>query len=66
LFDVLKAAPLARLGYRQYTSISHVFDQVYPLMPDDLVSGAATGGAVMGNEAERLVNGKKPNGHFFT
>jgi len=35
-------------------------------MPDDLVSGAATGGAVMGNEAERLVNGKKPNGHFFT
>jgi hypothetical protein len=41
---VLKAAPLARLGYHQYTYISHVFDMVMPFMPDDDVSGNILGG----------------------
>ncbi|KIM95884.1 hypothetical protein OIDMADRAFT_33292 [Oidiodendron maius Zn] len=44
LFDVLKAAPLARLGYHQYTAITNVFDMKMPFMPDDNVSGNVLGG----------------------
>jgi hypothetical protein len=44
MFDVLKAAPLARLGYHQYTAITHVFDLTMPFMPDDNVSGNILGG----------------------
>ena len=41
---MLKAAPLARLGYHQYTAITHVFDMKMPFMPDDNVSGNVLGG----------------------
>jgi hypothetical protein len=41
---VLKAAPLARLGYHQYTAITHTFDLKMPVMPDDNVSGNILGG----------------------
>ncbi len=41
---MLKAAPLARLGYHQYTAITHVFDLTMPFMPDDNVSGNILGG----------------------
>jgi len=44
LFDVLKASPLARLGYHQYTAITHTFDLKMPFMPDDNVSGNVLGG----------------------
>ncbi|KAK4443370.1 putative flavin reductase domain protein fmn-binding protein [Podospora aff. communis PSN243] len=37
LFDVLKAMPLARNGYRQYTMIQSVFDIEPVMMPDDTV-----------------------------
>jgi flavin reductase (DIM6/NTAB) family NADH-FMN oxidoreductase RutF len=46
LFDVLKAAPLARLGYHQYTHINQVWDMKMPFMPDDKVSGNILSGAV--------------------
>lgn len=35
LFDVLKAAPIARLGYRQYSYINNVFEMTIPSMPDE-------------------------------
>jgi hypothetical protein len=44
LFDVLKAAPLARNGYHQYTHIDQVWDMHMPMMPDDKVSGPVLGG----------------------
>lgn len=44
LFDVLKAAPIARLGYHQYTHIDKVWEMIIPSMPDDTVSGAVLGG----------------------
>ena len=44
LIDVLKARPLARLGYHQYTSIESIFEMVVPLMPDDTIGGAVLGG----------------------
>ncbi|TGO39009.1 hypothetical protein BHYA_0062g00120 [Botrytis hyacinthi] len=46
LFDVLKAAPLARLGYHQYTAINNIFEMQMPSMPDDHVSGNILGGVV--------------------
>lgn len=46
LFDVLKAAPLARLGYHQYTAINNIFEMDMPFMPDDHVSGNVLGGVV--------------------
>ncbi|KAF5874400.1 putative flavin reductase domain protein fmn-binding protein [Botrytis fragariae] len=46
LFDVLKAAPLARLGYHQYTAINNIFEMEMPFMPDDHVSGNTLGGVV--------------------
>lgn len=44
LFDVLKAAPIARLGYHQYTHIDKVWEMIMPSMPDDNVSGGVLGG----------------------
>lgn len=44
LFDVLKAAPIARLGYHQYTHIDKVWEMIVPSMPDDNVSGTVLGG----------------------
>ncbi|KAM0317084.1 hypothetical protein ACHAO8_002649 [Botrytis cinerea] len=46
LFDVLKAAPLAKLGYHQYTAINNIFNMDMPFMPDDHVSGNTLGGLV--------------------
>ncbi|KAM3067987.1 hypothetical protein ACMFMG_011037 [Clarireedia jacksonii] len=51
LFDVLKAAPLARLGYHQYTAINNVFEMKMPFMPDDNVSGNILGGEVPKDES---------------
>jgi hypothetical protein len=42
----LKAAPLARLGYHQYTAITNVFDMHMPFMPDDNVSAGVLGGVM--------------------
>jgi len=47
---VLKAAPLARLGYHQYTAITHVFDMKMPIMVDDNVSGNILGGESGGSD----------------
>jgi len=44
LFDVLKAAPIARNGYHQYTHINQVWDMPMPMNPDDHVSGGVLGG----------------------
>ncbi|KAF2100681.1 hypothetical protein NA57DRAFT_74279 [Rhizodiscina lignyota] len=44
LFDVLKAAPIARHGYHQYTHIDQVWDMHMPIMPDDTASGGVLGG----------------------
>lgn len=49
---MLKAAPLARLGYHQYTAITHVFDLPMPMMADDNVSGNTLGGEIGGSDAE--------------
>ena len=35
LFDVLKAAPLARLGYSQYSAVNNVIGMQLPFMPED-------------------------------
>ncbi|KAK9357647.1 hypothetical protein V1504DRAFT_463786, partial [Lipomyces starkeyi] len=51
LFDVLKAAPIARLGYHQYTAISHVFDMKMPFMADDNVSVKILGGETGASDA---------------
>ncbi|ESZ95800.1 hypothetical protein SBOR_3817 [Sclerotinia borealis F-4128] len=55
LFDVLKAAPLARLGYHQYTAINNIFDMDMPFMPDDHVSGNTLGGVVPKDIDEKIV-----------
>lgn len=44
LFDVLKAGPLARLGYHQYTYINNVFEMRMPMMPDDYASAGVLSG----------------------
>ncbi|WYZ43083.1 hypothetical protein EsH8_VI_000782 [Colletotrichum jinshuiense] len=46
LFDILKAAPLARNGYHQYTHVNQVYDMLMPAMPDDTRSGDVLGGNV--------------------
>ena len=46
MFDVLKAAPLARNGYHQYTHITQVWDMPMPMMPDDNVSKGVLGGSM--------------------
>ena len=50
MFDVLKAAPLARLGYHQYSAVNNVFDMQMPFMEDDHVSGGVLGGEMRSNE----------------
>jgi hypothetical protein len=57
LFDVLKAAPLARLGYHQYTAIDNVFEMKVPLMPDDFVSGRVLSGASGNQKPEKVTAG---------
>ena len=54
MFDVLKAAPLARLGYHQYTAINNVFDMHMPFMPDDNVSRGVLAGSVAEPEPEKV------------
>jgi len=44
LFDVLKAAPIARLGYNQYTHIERIFSMDVPIMADDTVGLGVLGG----------------------
>ena len=60
---MLKAAPLARLGYHQYTAISHVFDMKMPFMPDDNVSGNILGGET-GDSDTVLYQTKDPRSEF--
>ncbi|KAK8912047.1 hypothetical protein VCV18_013027 [Metarhizium anisopliae] len=55
LFDVLKAAPLARLGYHQYTAINNIFDMKMPFMPDDTESMGVLAGAAPPKETEKEV-----------
>ncbi|KAL7959088.1 hypothetical protein V8C34DRAFT_304253 [Trichoderma compactum] len=50
--DVLKAAPLARLGYHQYTAIREVFDIKLPFIYNDNVSGNTLGGEKGASDAE--------------
>ncbi|KAF7944618.1 uncharacterized protein EAE97_005251 [Botrytis byssoidea] len=61
LFDVLKAAPLARLGYQQYTAVNNIFEMQMPGMPDDHVSGNILGGVVPKyiDEKEVVKNGSE-------
>jgi hypothetical protein len=58
LIDVLKARPLARLGYHQYTSIESIFEMRVPLMPDDTAGAAALGGD-KAKVAEEMAKKKK-------
>ncbi|MCJ1452963.1 hypothetical protein MMC28_003308 [Mycoblastus sanguinarius] len=44
LFDVLKAAPIARNGYHQYTHINQVWDMAMPVMDDDKFTQGVLGG----------------------
>jgi len=37
------SAPLARLGYKQYTAVNNVFNMEMPIMPDDHGSGGILG-----------------------
>lgn len=41
---MLKAAPIARNGYHQYTHIEKIWDMPMPINPDDHVSGGVFGG----------------------
>jgi hypothetical protein len=52
LFDVLKAAPIARLGYRQYTYINNIFEMTIPTMPDEGDVSAALTGALTYDDPE--------------
>ena len=54
MFDVLKAAPLARLGYHQYTAINNVFEMKMPFMPDDFVSRGVLSGS-SGDKALEII-----------
>jgi hypothetical protein len=47
----LKAAPLARLGYHQYTHINQIWDMKMPIMADDTVSGGVLAGNIDGATA---------------
>jgi hypothetical protein len=66
LFDVLKATPLARLGYHQYTAIDNVFDLDMPFMPDDHMSGNVLAGAVVDAEPEAENKLEKTRSRCFT
>ncbi|RFU82171.1 flavin reductase like domain [Trichoderma arundinaceum] len=52
LFDVLKAAPIARLGYRQYTYIDNVFEMTIPTMPDEGDVAATLSGSLTYDDSE--------------
>lgn len=56
MFDVLKAAPLARLGYHQYTAINNIFEMHMPFPADDHVSGGIMGGEMRTDEDMDKVN----------
>lgn len=58
LFDVLKAAPLARLGYHQYTAVREVFDMKMPFMHDDNVNASVLGGGTTGASDAELYASK--------
>jgi hypothetical protein len=45
---VLKAAPIARNGYRQYTHINQVWNMDVPMMPDDKISSSVLAGSFSG------------------
>jgi len=64
LFDVLKAMPLARNGYWQYTHISQVWDMEPEILPDDKVSAFALGGnvAVEGENGKGVKDGEEKEG----
>jgi hypothetical protein len=63
LFDVLKAAPLARLGYHQYTHINQVWDMKMPLMPDDAISAGVLSGSLLAAPPEvKQVNHSEEEG----
>lgn len=51
---MLKAAPLARLGYHQYTAINDVFEMKIPFMPDDFVSGGVLSGSSGNRKPENV------------
>jgi hypothetical protein len=58
LFDVLKAAPIARNGYHQYTHIEKIWNMPMPINPDDHVSGGVFGGDFSKTgEAEKGIGG---------
>ncbi len=59
LFDVLKASPLARLGYHQYAHITSIFDMEMPMMPDDYASAGVLGGSASQVDADQNANGEK-------
>jgi flavin reductase (DIM6/NTAB) family NADH-FMN oxidoreductase RutF len=59
IFDVLKAAPIARMGYHQYTHVSSAFDMKVPMMPDDLMSEGVLGGNFDVVQAGRPIKGKE-------
>ncbi|RDW85450.1 hypothetical protein BP5796_03775 [Coleophoma crateriformis] len=60
LFDVLKAAPVARNGYHQFTHITQVWDMAMPIMSDDNVSGGVLGGDVDYDAPNKEVEGSAP------
>ena len=45
---MLKAAPIARNGYRQYTHINQVWNMDVPMMPDDKISSSVLAGSFSG------------------
>jgi hypothetical protein len=60
LFDVLKAAPLARLVYHQYTHITQIFNMEMPFMPDDITGRSVLAGSTTQIDTDQVVNGDEP------
>lgn len=50
---MLKAAPIARLGYRQYTYIDNIFEMTIPAMPDEGDVSAALSGSLTYDDPEK-------------
>lgn len=48
----MKAMPVARNGYHQYTHISHVWDMKMPIAADDKVSAGVLGGSIAWEDPE--------------
>jgi hypothetical protein len=55
----LKAAPIARNGYHQYTHINQVWDMHMPMMADDTVSGGVLAGT-FGLESTAKISSTQP------